>query len=201
MGAFFDTLIMFKKYIGKIEPLTYEQWLTLSDSHKIASLYVHFYDVIIKAYQANCSKYATEEECVSRLLQYLNRNVSHITNDPERFNSAYIYTVSANSISTLTHSSRVSKNLKFYYDNVVSNNAYNSEGLPVDLYDTISDDTRDIWSNLLASKIPKLEEQLTPQEYRVAEYIMFERRLPKRIMRRYNALLSSIQDKFQKLLE
>lgn len=201
MGAFFDTFIMFKTYIGKIEPLTYEQWLTLSDSHKIASLYVHFYDVIIKAYHANRSKYATEEECVSRLLQYLNRNVTHITNDPKRFNSAYIYTVSANSISTLTHSSRVSKNLKFYYDNVVSNNAYNSEGLPVDLYDTIPDDTRDIWLNLLASKIPKLEEQLTPQEYRVAEYIMFERRLPKRIMRRYNALLSSIRDKFQKLLE
>lgn len=201
MGAFFDTFIMFKKYIGNVTPFTYEQWLTFSDSYKIASLYVQFYDVIFKAYCVNCSKYATEEECVSRLLQYLNRNVAHIVNHPERFNSAYIYTVSANSINTLTHSSRVNKNLKFYYDCVISNNAYRADGTPLDLYDTISDDTRDMWSNLLASKIPKLEEQLTPQEYRVAEYIMFERKLPKRLMRRYNALLSSIQDKFQKLLE
>lgn len=201
MGAFFDTLVMFKKYLDNPAPYSYEQWRLFPEEQKTAALYVNFYNEIILAYRKNCSKYATEEDCVSRLCQYLNRNVPHIIREPNRYNEAYIYTVATNSINTLTHSTRVSKHTKFFYDNVFTEGYSTPDDRALNIFDILPDENNDVWLRLFASKIPELEKQLTPQEYRVAEYIMYERRLPKRLARKYEPILASIRVKFNELLK
>ena len=97
VNAFHDTKVCFRDYIQYEEPLSFEDWAKLPTQKKIAALYVQFYNQITLAWdKANSLKFANEEDGVSTVCQYLEKNVSRIESDPKRFDAKYIYRVAYN---------------------------------------------------------------------------------------------------------
>ena len=107
MEEFFKAKNMFTAALNIESKLSFEEWMKLPDDYKAAALYVNFFDNITMAY-AKCADLCVDEnDALSTLLQYLEKNVAIIMEHPERYKPAYIFTVSKNAMSPLR---RIQKN-------------------------------------------------------------------------------------------
>ena len=95
-NEFNATRNMFASYVGYNKPLSYDEWMSTSDDHKAAVLYCQFFDQITLAWFKFVNAYAVEQDGVDEVLKYLDKNVSIIKGDSNRFTPAYIFTVCYN---------------------------------------------------------------------------------------------------------
>ena len=78
-GAFFDTRSRFIEYTDYTEPLTFEEWKAKPDDLKAGLLFVQFYNEITLAWdKADSRDFGDDAEGVTTILQYLQKQVSHI---------------------------------------------------------------------------------------------------------------------------
>lgn len=136
-NEFFATRNMIRDVVSVEKPLSYESWLAIADEYKAAALYLIFFDQILLAWYRLRTPAAIEEECVSEVLLYLNKNVDKIREDKKRFTPAYIYRVCYNCIyckSVDPYSGQTSKTS--WFNNTCSNIVHVGEDV-LDLFDTI----------------------------------------------------------------
>ena len=134
-NEFYTTKRMFISYISYTQPLSYDEWIALPDSHKAAALFVQFFPEITLAWRKNKSPYSLETDAVSEVLQYLTKNVSKIEKDPKRFKAPYIYKVAWNCLYCLCRDpNRHKKVFENERSNLVS---CNETGDELDLFDTV----------------------------------------------------------------
>ena len=103
MSAFSDTNDLFRNHLEYTRPISYVEWLALSQDKKSALLFVQFYEQITLAWYKTKSYYAQDEDGVSTVLQYLMKNVPVIENDEKRFTPNYIYKVAYNCLYCICH--------------------------------------------------------------------------------------------------
>ena len=108
---FYETRNLFINYLGYSRPLSYDDWKVLPSEDKAAALFVQFFDQITYAWykQDTFLRYSTDEDGVSTVLQYLQKNVSILEKDPKKFTAAYIYRVSYNCLYCLCHDIKIAK--------------------------------------------------------------------------------------------
>lgn len=137
-NTFAETRNLFTMYVGYVSPLSFDEWKALPESHKSAALFVQYYDEITLAWYKLKSVYSyiPDEDGVSCVCQYLQKNVSKILDDPKRFTSAYIYQVAYNCLYCITHDKT---NLWERNNTEVSNITYSDNGDELDLFDTVAD--------------------------------------------------------------
>lgn len=102
-NAFAETKNLFQAYVGYTKPLSYEEWLATDDDSKAAVLYVQFYDEITLAWYKVKSLYTPEERGVEEMMTYLMKNVKILKDNPNRFNSRYMYQVAYNCLYCICH--------------------------------------------------------------------------------------------------
>lgn len=132
-SQFAITRDLFATYIDYNGPLSYAEWRDVADEHKAAALFCQFYDEITLAWYKIKSPYSTEEDGVAETLQYLQKNVSVIAQDPSRFTSAYIYKITYNCLYCLC---KDPNRYKAVFENEMSNIVYGPDGDELDLFDT-----------------------------------------------------------------
>lgn len=133
-NAFYETKNLFQNFTKYTEPLSYSEWNDLPQDYKAAVLYLQYFDQITLAWYKLKSVYSLEEDGVSEVLQYLNKNVAKIEEDERRFTPAYIYRVSYNCLYCLC---RDPNRYKRVYENECSNIVQSGED-ELDLFDTVS---------------------------------------------------------------
>lgn len=135
-NAFAESRNLFTMYTGYIKPLTFDQWSTLPDSHKSAVLFVQFYDEITLAWYKLSSTYSyvPDEDGVSTVCQYLEKNVSKIMENPNKFTAPYIYQVAYNCLYCITHDPIKPRER---WLNETSNITCSDSGDELDLFDTV----------------------------------------------------------------
>jgi hypothetical protein len=134
--AFQQTRSMYLNYTNYSKPLSFDEWNSLDIDHKIAVLFVQFYDEISLAWtKANAFDFITGEEGVSTMCQYLQKNVPRIEQDPKRFSSAYIYRVAYNCLYCICHDRKCDKD-RWEYE---TSNIIVKDGSEYDLFDTAAD--------------------------------------------------------------
>lgn len=133
MNAFAETRNLFIQYTSYIKPLSVEEWSAAPQSQKAALLFVQFYDEITLAWHKAKSFYTDEEDGVSIVCQYLEKNIAKISADPKRFTSAYIYKVAYNCMYCICHDIKKDRER---WENEVSNIVPAGED-ELDLFDTI----------------------------------------------------------------
>ena len=136
---FYETRSMFMDLLGYEEPLSYDEWLEVSSDYKAAVLYVQFFEQITLAWYKCRSFYAVEEDGVSTVLQYLNKNVPILEKEPKRFTPGYIYKVAYNCMYCICHDIQRDK---LRWENECSNIVDTSvvpgmSEIEVNLFDTI----------------------------------------------------------------
>lgn len=132
---FYETKEIFANHIGYEKPYTFEEWNNLPQDHKAAALFVQYFNLVLSAYYTHKLPYATEEECVETVLQYLLKNVPIIEKHPRRFTPQYVYTVCSNCIACVAYGQKDKD--RFYKE--ISNKVYEDEQ-EVDIYDTVKDE-------------------------------------------------------------
>ena len=137
-NTFAETRNLFTMYVGYVRPLSYDEWKALPESHKSAALFVQFYDEITLAWYKlkTTYSYIPDEDGVSTVCQYLEKNVSRINAEPKKFSSAYIYTVAYNCLYCITHDKT---SLWERNQTEISNITYSDNGDELDLFDTVAD--------------------------------------------------------------
>lgn len=102
MGAFYETKLFFIESLGR--PVkTYEEWMNMPEKSRAAGLYLSFYNEIMTAWNKVKSFYTLEEDGVSCILQYLEKNQPIIENDSRKFDPRYVYRVAFNSLYCICH--------------------------------------------------------------------------------------------------
>lgn len=102
MGAFYDTKKFFLQSVG--DPAkTYDEWMMLPKASRSAGLYLTFYNEIMTAWNKTKSFYTSEEDGVSCMLQYLEKNQPLIESDIDKFSPRYIYRVAFNCLYCICH--------------------------------------------------------------------------------------------------
>lgn len=105
-NEFQETLVIFRNYVGIDSYVDYDQWMKLPEESKAAGLYICFYPEISLAwYKAKQAYPFHHDECdgVSTVMQYLQKNVPIIENDPKRYTCKYIYRVAFNCLDCVTY--------------------------------------------------------------------------------------------------
>lgn len=141
LNEFYQTRSLLSNYFSSdldILSITYDNWTKLNDDYKAAALYVKFFDQVMMAWHRLKTPAAIEQECVSEVLMYLQKNVAKICEDNKRFTPAYIYKVCYNCIyckSVDPYSGQTSKTS--WYNNTCSNIVEVGEDT-LDLFDTLT---------------------------------------------------------------
>lgn len=125
---------LFASYVKYVNPLSYDEWLSVADDCKAAVLYCQFYDQITLAWYKLKSVYSNEADGVDEVLQYLQKNVDVIKKNSARFSGAYIYRVAYNCLYCLC---RDPNRYKAAYENEISNITCASDGSMLDMFDFI----------------------------------------------------------------
>lgn len=102
MGAFYETKIFFLESLGR-PVTTYEEWMNMPERRRSAGLYLAFYNEIMTAWNKTKSFYTPEEDGVSCILQYLEKNQPIIESDRNKFNPRYVYRVAFNCLYCICH--------------------------------------------------------------------------------------------------
>ena len=106
MSEFAVTKDLFVNYTNYTKPLSYDEWMSCPDDHKAAVLYCQFYDTITLVWYKLVSYFVTEQDGVEEIIQYLDKNVTKIKEDSNRFTSSYIYKVAYNCLGCLCFGNR-----------------------------------------------------------------------------------------------
>lgn len=137
-SPFGATLRMFEEFIGYTEPLSYDEWMAAPEDHKVAILYVQFYDQISLAWYKLRTDAAIEEECVEEVIQYLMKNVAFLKSHPDRFKPGYIYRICYNCIYCKSIDPYKGQTAKTsWYNNTSSPYIVTGEGEELSVFDTI----------------------------------------------------------------
>ena len=140
LSAFFATRQNFREGLSSHisqDKLSYEEWAAVPDSHKSAALYVTFFDQITLAWNKVKSFYTEEEDGVSCMMQYLEKNVPIIKENPSRYSPKYIYRVAYNCLYCICHDIKRDR-LRWEME---TSNIVCYDGEELDLFDTITDTT------------------------------------------------------------
>lgn len=134
-NAFAETRSLFVEYLQYTSPLPHHVWSQLRLDDQVAVLYVQFYSAIVSAWRKTQSFYTLEEDGVSCILQYLQKNAPIIQEDARRFTGAYIYRVAFNCLYCICHDLAAPRAI---YQNEISDQVCTSDGEYVSLFDSIA---------------------------------------------------------------
>lgn len=135
MGSpFYATKKLFTEYVAYSAPLSYDDWMTVSENQKAAVLYVQFFEQITLAWYKVRSFYAQEEDGVSTMMQYLQKNVPLIKENRKKFTPQYIYKVAYNCLYCICHDI---KRDKMRWETECSNIVACGDDV-LDLFDTVA---------------------------------------------------------------
>lgn len=164
-NAFVETKNMFRTATGYTAPLTFDQWNALPNDYKAAVLFVQFFDQITLAWYKVKSFYTEDEDGVSTILQYLQKNVPVIEEDSKRFTPTYIYRVAFNCLYCICHDIQRDKER---WEKEMSNVIYSASGDELDLFDTVAQDSIehdaasiDIWKLVDSVLKVKVDDKMT----------------------------------------
>lgn len=133
-NPFSATRKIFSNYLLGKEQWSFDEWAKLPDDDKAAALYLNFYDQItLSAYKViSNAKWVDVDELVETTIQYLDKNVKIIKNDPKRYTPAYIYKITDNAL----------RNVAFYRKGdkeryqTTSSNIVDTEDGEIDVFET-----------------------------------------------------------------
>lgn len=146
-NPFTETKNLFTQYVEYQEPLDFDAWAQIADDQKAAVLYLHFYDQITLAwYKADSLNRGSEEDAVSTVLQYLQKNVPIILATPKKFTPNYIYRVAYNCLYCICHDIKRDKD-RFAFE--VRSTVPTSDGQELDLCDLVPNRDEDITTTKL----------------------------------------------------
>ena len=152
IGAFYDTRKLYIDATGYDKTLSFEEWVENPDDLKAALLFVQFYNQIVLAWdKANTLDFIESEEGVTTILQYLQKNVEVIKNNPSRFTPAYIYKVAYNCLYCICHDRKCDKDRMSYETSSIV--CY--DGKELSLFDTMSDPKGDVIQSSESSEFEK----------------------------------------------
>ena len=136
LSAFYETRNLFielTQYSGK---LSYDEWNNSPRDHKAALLFVNFFSKMTQAWdKANAFDFIPGEDGVSIACQYLEKNVSRIEENPNKYTEAYIYKVAYNCMYCICHDL---KSVKDRWENETSATVTHEEE-ELNLFDKVSD--------------------------------------------------------------
>lgn len=132
---FYEARRLFINHINYTKPYSYEEWVSLPEDHKTVALYIQYFNEIILAWYKTKSFYASEEEGVETVLQYLNKNVPILEANEKKFNERYIYRVAYNCLYCISHDRLIDK---ARYELETSNICATSDG-EINIFDMVED--------------------------------------------------------------
>ena len=136
LAPFYAARNMYREFTNYKEPLTFEEWNKYPHNKKAALLYVQYFDQIVLAWgKANAFDFIDDDDGVSIIGQYLEKNVTKIENQPSRFKPGYIYTVAYNCMYCICHDL---KSVKDRWENETSGIVIH-DGQELSLFDTVPD--------------------------------------------------------------
>ena len=169
MGAFYETKICFTEAIGYTRPLSWEEWMKIRSDHKAAALFVQFYADIYGAWNKTKSFYTLEEDGVSTMMQYLQKNVSLIENCENKFRPAYIYKVAFNCLYCICHDIKRDRER---WENETSNITSCGED-ELDLFDTVvSHDDNEYIDSIDRTKLWAIVSSMGPEALKVVDHLI-----------------------------
>ena len=157
VNEFCDTYNFFMETftgIGVVFPISFEVWKDLPSDLQSAALFINFFPQIYINWKKLKNEACVDSDCVSEVLIYLQKNVSKILDDPDRFSPAYIFVVSYNCMydkAILPYIATTGVN--GYYRNTIHTIFFNDEGGELNLFDTI-----DVWDDDELTEPEKLDE-------------------------------------------
>ena len=170
LNALYETRNLFISYTSYVKSLSFEQWKAVPEDQKAAVLFVQFFDQICMAYNKANKGIIAAEDAVSIVLQYLQKNVSKILEQPNRFTPAYIYQVAYNCIYCILEGEKLQKRLA----ETPSTIEYDGEEL--NLFDSlgISSESAELEYELtsLRDRIWKVIEDSGLESKKVANYLL-----------------------------
>lgn len=197
-SSFYKTKNSFQAFCQCEFPLSYTEWCNLRSDYKVAALYVQFFDQITLAWYKCRSYYTEEEDGVSIVLQYLNKNVPIIEKDEHRFRSNYIYRVAYNCMYCICHDVKRDKDRWNYQ---ISNIQESSEG-EFDLFDTLYKEKPDIDEEVHAESVSNMfwedVRSLGDNAVRYVEYLLGREKPGIRVMKHEDEIIQELQSIFQK---
>lgn len=159
-NTFEETKTMFQgalmPYVFPDQEITYDDWIGIPDGLKAAALYVNFYSNIMLAWFHAKANFTSDDDGVSTVMQYLQKNVDKIREHKERYKSSYIYKIAYNCLGCLRRNVKT----KFWYENSVSQYQLDDDHV-ADVFDWIIDEseldtlnaclTKELW-NVISSQ-------------------------------------------------
>lgn len=171
INAFYETRNLFISYTSYVKSLTFEEWRAVPKDQQAAVLFVQFFDQVCMAYnKVNRFDVLPAEDAVSTVLQYLQKNVEKIIEQPNRFTPAYIYQVAYNCIYCILEGEKLQKRL------AETPSTVNYDGEELSLFDTLginNDSAEDEYElNQLRDRIWKVIEDSGLESRKVANYLL-----------------------------
>lgn len=170
LNAFFETRNLFISYTSYVKPLSFEQWKAVPEDQKAAVLFVQFFEQICMAYNKANKTVINAEDAVSIVLQYLEKNVKKILDQPNRFTPAYIYRISYNCIYCILENDKLQMRLSETSDHVSDDDG---EFNLVDCLGIGSDSAEDEYDKKeVMDRIWKIIEDSGLESVKVANYLL-----------------------------
>ena len=170
MGAFYSTKQNFTEVLGWAGKISYPEWMELKEDVKAAALFLNFYEPIMTAWNKVKSFYTLEEDGVSTMLQYLQKNVPIISKEPKKYTPNYIYRVAFNCLYCICHDLQGER---LRYENEKSNIAQMGHGEEIDLFGFVPDKKTSNFDGMAdVKKFWDTIEALGPKAVKVAYYII-----------------------------
>lgn len=193
-NPFYETKVMFRDALGIYEPLSYEEWLAFEPQDKAAALYVMFYNQITFAWYKCRSFYGLEEDGVSTVLQYLQKNVPIIEKDERRYTPNYIYRVAYNCMYCICHDIKRDRER---WENEMSNIVSTGDQEEVDLFDTVRSEAFDriFETEVLRIRFWKIIENMGDDVVTFVDGMLSGSTVPKKIRNRSEEILKELAAK------
>lgn len=152
-----------------VEPLSYDDWNNKPNDQKAALLFVQFYEQITLAWYKCKLDYIPEPDALETEMQYLEKNVPIISENCNKFNPRYIYTISKNCLSCLGDVKKEQLRAKD-----LSNEFTTNDGQTLSLYDESIDidNFKDLDDVLLYNQFWEEIESCDLETLKVIEHLM-----------------------------
>ena len=168
MGAFHDTKIFFSEVINYKKQLSYDEWMMLNPEYKAAALFVNYFPAIFGAWEKCKSFYTPEEDGVSTMMQYLQKNVPILEETPAKYTPQYIYRVAYNCLYCICHDIKSTRRI---WENETSNIVGYGED-ELDLFDLAVASDGSMEDQVVRQKFWNIVRSLGPKSEKVLNHIM-----------------------------
>ena len=170
LSALYETRNLFISYTSYVKSLSFEQWKAVPEDQKAAVLFVQFFDQVCMAYNKANKGVINAEDAVSIVLQYLQKNVAKILEQPNRFSPAYIYQVCYNCIYCILEGEKLQKRL------AETPSTIDYDGEELNLFDSLgigSDSAEDAYElEAIQNRIWTVIEECGLESRKVARYLI-----------------------------